>query len=511
MLLFSRTRKIFHIAIALLLLSFSFNMYTIQSDPVATFFSPLTRFWELLIGSILAFVMLEKKGSGIIENRKNIISCCGALLLALGFLLITETKSFPGSWALLPTIGAALLIMAGPGAWINSKILSNRMFVWFGLISYPLYLWHWPMLTFARIFEGTFREISDEKRIFAVVLSILLAWATYKFIEKPIRFGEHKKVATIALAGAMIVVGAFGFSIYAQDGYQGRIKFSPEKASVLFQEYPHPKRNENCEKTYVELKDSWSCLLSKPKPADVAIIGDSHAHQYYQSFAKALSAQSVLNFSAPGCFPFVSEAHLDAPCKKKQAEALEFLAKHKTIKTVYLTGYFSYLSAGGFKNGNIEGLREAQPLESQQAQTFIANGKSIIQALLDEGKDVVIINDIPDVIFKPISRVEFESKYLNYIRANGQADIKKSSNECAIDKKTYEIRNKPYETALQDIIDAFPNVRVFDTRTVLCDEEVCWIVRNGVPLYWNSDHLTLEGTDMIADSLFQSTSNEERF
>lgn len=95
-------------------------------------------------------------------------------------MLLTKSNLFPGWWALLPTLGGALLIFAGPQAWVNQKILSNRLLVWFGLISFPLYLWHWPLLSFARIIQG---EVSTQLRIGLVVLSIGLSWLTYALLK----------------------------------------------------------------------------------------------------------------------------------------------------------------------------------------------------------------------------------------------------------------------------------------------------------------------------------------
>src|SRR5581483_6710033 len=107
-----------------------------------------------------------------------------ALILA-AILVLNPKKHFPGWWALMPTAGAAFLIFAGENAWINRTILSNKVFVFVGLISYPLYLWHWPLLSFARM--GQDDELSTIALIALIALAIVLAWLTYEFVEKPIR------------------------------------------------------------------------------------------------------------------------------------------------------------------------------------------------------------------------------------------------------------------------------------------------------------------------------------
>jgi peptidoglycan/LPS O-acetylase OafA/YrhL len=499
--------------VVITIISFSFNIYMVRGSIIEAFFSPLTRFWELLIGSLLAHSMLSRVSKNYTNStndqeslvKNNLLSLLGLILLGVGFRSINEWRVFPGYWALLPTIGTALIISAGSNTFINSRILSNRILVWFGLISYPLYLWHWPILTFLRIFEGSFREISIEKRVFAVCISIILAWATYYFIEKPIRFGNHKNKKSFVLLFLISIVGMIGWQINIHDGYAERIKFEPKKASVLFEKYPHQARNTNCENIYPELiagSGSAFCLLSDPKEAEIALVGDSHAHMYYQELSRVLDKKTVLNFSYPSCLPFASEQHLTDECNVKQKAAIDFLVKHHSIKTVYLSGYFSYLSAGGFKYGNIDGLREARELDNEQEQTFVANGINFIQKLKDAGKDIILIKDVPDIIFRPTKCVHFESDFLSYIRSRGKLD-QSSPNECVIDKANYEIRNRPYENALTKILNKFSIVRIFDPRKILCDNNRCYIIKNGIPLYWDSDHLTIEGSKIIIEELIK--------
>ena len=190
--------------------SFAVNMNRAYSDSVAAFYSPQTRFWELLIGGGLAYATLYRQswfaGSGTV--LANLQSVLGATLIALSLVFITRDKAFPGWWALLPTLGAALLISAGARAWLNRAVLSNRLLVWIGLISFPIYLWHWPLLAFPRIVNG--EAPSDTVRIYAVVLSIVLASVTYLLVERPLRFNSYSKATTVALLAVMTVVGLAG-------------------------------------------------------------------------------------------------------------------------------------------------------------------------------------------------------------------------------------------------------------------------------------------------------------
>ena len=161
--------RVFNIIILCAVLSFVLNIVTVQHDAVSAFFLPLTRFWEMLAGAIIAYLSLyspERLATFLEKNevwRKfreeerirsrwaNICSFIGLFLLLLSLFVVNQRRLFPGWWALLPTVGAVLIITAGPHAWVNRVILGNRILVWIGLISYPLYLWHWPLFSFGKI------------------------------------------------------------------------------------------------------------------------------------------------------------------------------------------------------------------------------------------------------------------------------------------------------------------------------------------------------------------------
>ena len=220
------------ITVLIAIISFALNIrgINVTKDLTATFYSPQTRFWELLIGGTAAYLTLypsikfKHRISRVLKSvhsawiaiiwdsqkqiekqvlasaftateartkyfsGANLCSIAGLLLLIAGMILINKHRAFPGWWALMPTIGAVLLIIAGPLAVINRTLLSNKLMVALGLISYPLYLWHWAILSFLRIMQG---EVPLWwLRVLAVLLAVGLSILTYKFIEKPIRFGK---------------------------------------------------------------------------------------------------------------------------------------------------------------------------------------------------------------------------------------------------------------------------------------------------------------------------------
>jgi peptidoglycan/LPS O-acetylase OafA/YrhL len=194
--------------------SFAWNVFEAGNNPVADFYSPATRFFELLIGALLAYAV-QHSPQPVSGRQADLLSCVGALLIVAGLALIDHNSTFPGWWALLPTVGTTMMIGAGPSSFGNRFVLSNRLLVWIGLISYPLYLWHWILLTFARI-QNDDDRLPRDLRWAIVLASIALAWLTYRLVEKPLRFGtrQNGKAYALALAMVLVGVGGIGFSVF---------------------------------------------------------------------------------------------------------------------------------------------------------------------------------------------------------------------------------------------------------------------------------------------------------
>jgi len=189
--------------------SFGINVATVYGSPVAAFYSPLSRFWELMIGGVLAYIAMHR---GELTRYSQTRSVAGLLLIAFAAVELNTESLFPGYWALLPTCGAFLMISAGPDAWLNKHVLANRLMVWVGLISYPLYLWHWPLLVLYRIASG--RLLTPADRIGVVILAVVLSFLTYKFLEWPLRRSRGGFVPQM-LAVVMAAIGGLGLLGYA--------------------------------------------------------------------------------------------------------------------------------------------------------------------------------------------------------------------------------------------------------------------------------------------------------
>jgi peptidoglycan/LPS O-acetylase OafA/YrhL len=288
------------VAVALLA-SFILNVYWVEAKPKGTFFLPPTRFWELLVGVQLA---CWQHGRGRSRITPAWLAAAGLGLLLLALLLIDKTQHFPGWWALLPTAGTALVIAAGPGAWANRGLLSHPVLVFYGRISYPLYLWHWPLLTLPRLI-GWPMDIWGHASV--LLLAVALAALTTFGIEKPARQGRFSAraagVSTLALALAALAGGA----LWQSHGWPERY---PQPQRAIADVHTHTDyaayRLESCFLRSEQGPQHFapSCRSVSARP-EWALWGDSHAAALWPGLEaeSVMAGLSLTQWTAAACPP----------------------------------------------------------------------------------------------------------------------------------------------------------------------------------------------------------------
>lgn len=514
------------ITVILIIVSFLFNVKKVSIDATGAFYSPQTRFWELLCGSVLAYIIfynisffnkLAKKTeavlSGIIYQHKtsrkevlsNTLSFIGILIIGycvFAFSKITASHAF----AVLPVLGA-LFLLAGKTSWINRTVLSNRITVWFGLISYPLYLWHWPLLSFARIMEEDYPKKTI--RIIVVVISIVLAWITYKLIEKPIRHGVMQDRAKVAsIVGLMCVIAGFGLFIQKYNGLDFRIKNLNDLNTIhniIANPLPPLENAIPCEKIITRFKEfkfsgDGVCVLSKNKEPSIMFLGDSHMWHYQNALWKQFPSESVLMLVSTSCLPFSSHYFLKGECKNKYDEILSYLKTNKSIKTVVLGGFWAYLMSGGFDKQETK-WRTAKAIDKNGAESFLENGRNFLTQALKSNKDIVFIKDIPDLNFNIDSC--FKTRPL-------QLPHKVVNKECSMDRKSYEQRARSYNNVVKQLLAEFPQVKIYDPKPLFCNDEKCKARDEIFPYYFNGDHLNYYGANILIKDLRHKLSLGEK-
>lgn len=279
------------------LVSFTLNIIATRSTPLVAFYWPHVRFWELMLGSGLA--LAHFRGS-VLQSRRmgNCAAIAGGLLLLLGLAVISDSRPFPGWWALLPTVGTALLV-AAPNAWVNRKLLSGKTLVYIGLVSYPLYLWHWPILVFGRIVANA--EPTVAMRLGMLALSLLLASLTYELLERRVR---RRPGAVPYLAGAVTAAGLAGILVLA-DIIPARCAGDPRVARIT------------------DSFDDWGWRVRTTRKGDTAdavmFIGDSHMQQYLPRLDRLVAEhraplRTIMLRTKGGCAPIPDIERLHEEC-----------------------------------------------------------------------------------------------------------------------------------------------------------------------------------------------------
>lgn len=372
--------------------SFFLNIAYVTINESATFYLPVTRIWELAVGSLLAYgqVFRPQQLEAVQRAAKNLLAAIGAVLLVASISLLDSYRLFPGWWGLLPTGAMFLLIAAGPQAWINRKILANRALVFVGLISYPLYLWHWPLFSFQRIVGP---EPDTTVKVLTLAAAFLLAWLTYRFIETPVRSGRAGRRIAPALTVAVAAVGVGGYLVFVSillprsAGFDlGRIITASNSIA-----YPGPR---------LQPFGPGPTQLRKQgqHPQTVLFLGDSTIEQYYPRIDWLLTegaVQKSVVFAASGSCPPIPQVQDDhrPHCAGLVERALDY-ARNGNVDTVviganwiqyfeeYAENRYYFIDRGAHLalNGNAEGVRQS-----------FASLKNMMASLISQGKRVYLI------------------------------------------------------------------------------------------------------------------------
>lgn len=512
------------------LLSFFLNKNAVNHNhQTVAFYLPWCRFWELSAGAVLAYITDYHKDSLIKIKEKlsdvlpfilfreqktlkdnfisNAISVIGLITIIFGILSIKNDLSFPGKKALMPIIGSLLIIGAGSGAIINKYLLSNKIMVFLGLISYPLYLWHWPFLSLAYICEGRTPDIWI--RCSAIVISFILAVITYIFIEPPLRYGKYSKTKAIALFIVMLFVGFIGYRVFDTDGLKNRfpklIEVNSEKLEIdnktskyknnyiyfsLYDEYI-----DNCKiefKNWNDLDPWTTCVMQKtPGNNNIALIGSSHAAHLFYGLTKYTSNDnnSIALFAMGSQSPFINlrikdEANPHKTWNTRIVDAYNYVEEHKNIDIVILAD----LSSNYFMD-----------IENPLINDFQKILENAVVRSLERLKDrnVIIVLDNPWLPMDP-SKCGISRPY----------SITKFDSSCTFKESDTSKDREIHKTIIKEVATNYPNVKVVDLGKLFCQNNKCSPVQNGELLYRDYNHLNYKGSKYVAPYIYKYIKEE---
>jgi peptidoglycan/LPS O-acetylase OafA/YrhL len=485
-------RKIEIAAIAaILVLSLAANIWAIRATPVSDFFLLPYRAWELMLGSILAVLKLPLPNSRVLRET---IMLTGLAFVAFAVFAYSADTPFPGEAAIVPCLGAALLIYAGAAESAVGRALRLRPVVAVGLISYSLYLWHWPLLVFAKY--ALFRELTPLETGSLIALSGVCAGLSWRFIEQPFR-GRYERFGRgqiFLFAGAATIVAlAMGLAFQMHNGWPKR--FSPDVRSIFSAaQRDKPPKELGCIDEPKKLDpDAITCTFGAPgaKPT-FALWGDSHATVVLPVIADvAVRARRAGLFARHhGCAPLLgvesSRAH---GCRAFNDKIIRQITKDPDIHVVILLAHWAK-SAEGIAYGHDDAgnlfLTDAEsPIQSlpNDPAVFMRGLDRTVAALTRARKKVAIVASIPEIGW-PVPETLARMKL-----AHNDAGLGPTLTE-------YMARQKTVFAALAQMQKKYHAALVYP-HLILCKDGRCTARQNGIPIYVDAHHLSYRGALLL--------------
>jgi peptidoglycan/LPS O-acetylase OafA/YrhL len=460
--------------IGLIVASLAYNVHHVRLDPTATFFSPATRIWELLAGVLLAYVRVRPTAWQPTQRQLQIASSLGVALLAIGFYRIDRSRPYPGTWALLPILGSFCLIFAGPTAWFNRFVLSNRVLVWVGLISFPLYLWHWPILSLMRIVESGAPE--PYFRNIALVLSVLLAWMTYYFVEKPIRSDGKSRLKIAVLSTLIAALGIAGFVIFQNNGVPTRAAAQINGVNTWDNlTFATPCKFITAGPNH----DDWCNIGNAPsKPPTTVLIGDSVGNNFapmLQSYSEQAGNTSFVfrQFGRGYCHGFAEIGYEN--CQELVKETHAYIEKTPSIDTVILAANWPLYFNGFERIGST-------PVSAQQFKAAFEKNVAYYQGL---GKRVIVFL-APPVGANP------RACLTRPIRLSEKSNCNLALPEAKHNDGQYRAYFLAYLKS--------KNIETFDPFKHMCDTTSCKVTDGTLIYYVDHEHFSIFGGQFLADA-----------
>jgi peptidoglycan/LPS O-acetylase OafA/YrhL len=479
--------------------SLGLSIWSAWIGPTSHFYNPATRAWELAAGGILAAWQLRTPRRPAADDSSSrpprrlsaqAASLVGLALIIVGGVCWTVDRPIPGIWSVIPTAGAALLIAAGPCATANRWFLASRPMTFIGRISYPLYLWHWPLFSFTRIVLG--HPAQPVMATGAIAIAVAAAYATYRWVEVPIRFGELGRRAVPALLAGLALLAVAGVALQARwipGRLSGPIVSQWDAAAT---DWHFPDDNQIDERT-----GFGTLIVTGRRGRKALFIGDSHIQQYWPRVRRIIdthpdSARSAefVNFRAWLRLQGIEKLNHTANSSGLFDRAMD-LALQADVDTVVIGAFWEFYSLGEYPpDRRVQGVygapplaRESLPLDSPGMQAASEQFQRAVSRLVSSGRRVFIILSNPtSPLFEPVFPTE--------IRLSLHLPTSLRSDKAPrIDAGPFESFAAPVMNRLR-AIGAQTGAKVVDPRLTLCEGMICPARdANGMPLYLDSNHL----------------------
>ncbi|HQR33341.1 MAG TPA: acyltransferase family protein [Blastocatellia bacterium] len=486
------------VTVIIALLSFGLSLYGVAYAPTAAFYLAPSRTWELLLGAMLAMKMFPPLSS---QALRTAFAAVGLVLISLAVALLTPHSPFPGAYALLPCLGTFLVIYAGMGGQnAVGRLLSTRWLVFIGLISYSLYLWHWPLIVFAELYRV--RDITTSEAWVIIAVSVLLAIASWKFVEQPFRtrrIAASRRTLFLLAGATMLLTVALALPLHFTEGLPSRMSSEAQKLAKASGDCY--RRREQCDTLMPEdVQTAKLCRLgaTSSTAADFVLWGDSHGEFVLDAVSKAAANtnRTGLQITSEGCPPLLGVSRPDREyrhCPAFTNAAMTVIAEPQ-IRRVILVARWSLWSEGSryrYENGNSIILRDAQTSDGRQNRDIVRDSLTrTLDALKALGKEVTIVAPIPEIGWDVPSVLALENWQQRKIHS-------------APSLSEFLDRNQFSLKLLQELQHRY-NFELIYPHQVLCDQATCRAILDSQPLYCDDDHLSNFGKSLLVPAFEQT-------
>lgn len=471
------------LALLLVPLSVVFAEWYFEASPRFVYYMLPSRAGELMVGAAAALWSMGSRPDSITWVRSTVMNWMGLSLLLLSLLFLNETQVFPGWRSLLPTVGAALLLLAGLGAqgtWLQ-RALSFAPMVWIGRLSYSLYLWHWPVLAYWRYLYG---QPGALEGMGLLALMFVLSWCSHRWVEEPARHVRYG--AARVLMGQFVLPGGalLLFALFLVLGPRLGLPAHSQQYLLALQE-----RRADLQAAYqqdwvcqrqrlhdADLKND-RCVLGKAteRPPRVLLFGDSNA-AHYIPMLKAVAETtgfSFRNYAIGACPPVMGD-----PQPFVHAERLSDCRESLALAWTDSQAYSVLVLGGSWLD------------YGRRSPIFMARLEETLQLVAARGQRVVLLAKTPQL-----------SGYDSHCREKA---LKLPWLNCAGLDQRFSSELQDLNQALREMADRIPGVKFFDASSQLCPEGRCKIYADdNTPRYFDASHLTVKASHELGLAVLQ--------
>ena len=481
------------------LISLGFAQWTAFNSPSAGFYLLPARAWELLIGVFIAFY-LKYKTHFKSHTLNQVLSLLGLAMIIYSIINFDKTTPFPSLYTLIPTIGTALLILCTVPNTFIYKIFTVKILVSVGLISYSAYLWHQPLLAFAM--HRTLEEVSDFILLLLCITSLIMAWLSWQYIEKPFRDKKNiikrSTVFVFSIFG-MILFSLIGFSMHYKQGFNERLLFS----DTLSSSFQRPSF-ENCyDRLFSHQAEEWGCNLGIDEgDIDFILFGDSHSLSLKNLIHEKAKEKDfkVFYIGVSGCLPFLGiypqrNDQYENNCNLLNERVYKF-SKENKVKGIILVSRWSYYTLGDYNFNGAQFISDKKDGPFSLEHSIETFAKSFDNTVKKYNSIKVPIHLITQ---PPHQRHEPESVYFWITKGVGSIE-------------TYSVKRSDFQKLNKIPNDIFSNydnkINLYNITDLFCDDLLCPLGTKSESFYYDQDHLSSFGASKLEETIGNIFSNK---